>query len=232
MKKNIYAKLSQARFDLSQLKLQKTGKMQLGGRVYNYFELGDIQPAIIKICNDLNIFFSINFFEDYSEIKILDIEDIENFIIYKIEHPNLKNTENIFAKHLQAIGSKSTYLTRYLLTIAFQISENDATEIFAAAETENQKLQKDAERIEQLKKNKEEINAKNKIKALLEKRGISEQKEFLLARFEEEYKKQDFAKILKSLEEEDCSSLQNKCNLAKEKDLKKFYQDVAEEQND
>jgi hypothetical protein len=199
-KLNIYQKLNKARQMLCECNLKKTGSMQISNRKYAYFELSDIQPSIVKICNELNLFLSFNFGSETSSLDVIDCEDTSSKITFTQNHENFRINESRHGNYLQALGSKSTYLTRYLLMPAFMISEDDSTELIAQTKQQSNIISK-----EQQEANKKALEI-NKIRAeidnILNERNITDKKEYLQLKYPDLLMKKDYKSILEELKNE------------------------------
>lgn len=131
---NIHQKLQQARVDLQDMKLKKTGENKYSN--YTYYELSDFLPAINAICNKLKLFTKFNIFVNKGkEIAVLEVRDIdkpEETISFTSETKDVeigkKKDGSGGAEPIQNLGGKTTYMRRYLYMIAFEIVESDLVE--------------------------------------------------------------------------------------------------------
>lgn len=119
-KLNLFQKLQQARVELQEMNLKKSGHNKFAG--FSYYELGDFLPAINIICNNVGLFTAISFEMDYAILKIYDCEDMDKFIEFKSP---MKEIEQKGCNSIQSLGSVETYSRRYLYLSAFEIVEND-----------------------------------------------------------------------------------------------------------
>ena len=119
-KLNLFQKLQQARVELQEMNLKKSGHNKFAG--FSYYELGDFLPAINIICNNVGLFTAISFEMDYAILKIYDCEDMDKFIEFKSP---MKEIEQKGCNSIQSLGSVETYSRRYLYLSAFEIAEND-----------------------------------------------------------------------------------------------------------
>ena len=193
-KLNIYQKLNKARKMLCECNLKKSGSMQISNRTYPYFELSDIQPAIVKICNELNLFLLFNFGSETSSLDVVDCEDTNSKITFTQNHENFRINESRHGNYLQAIGSKTTYLTRYLLMPAFLISEDDTTELVAQSKQQSNIISK-----EQQEANIEIKKIRADIDNILNERKITDKKEYLQLKYPDLLMKKDYKAILEEL---------------------------------
>lgn len=117
---NLYEKIQKAKELILEANLKKSGKNKFAG--YSYYELSDILPTIIKVCNELKLFTQIQFNNEYAVLNIVDIEKPEEIMSYTspMKELSLKG-----ANEIQALGGTQTYQRRYLYMCAFDIIEND-----------------------------------------------------------------------------------------------------------
>ena len=119
---NIYEKLNKAKLTLQGAGLKKSGRYDFSK--YDYFELGDFLPTIIKLEQELGFCCVISFAE-YASIKIFDTEKPVEFIEFTspMSSASLKGMHDV-----QNLGAVQTYLRRYLYVNAFEIVECDAVD--------------------------------------------------------------------------------------------------------
>lgn len=152
---NIFAKMNVVRTELSK-NLEKSGKNDYSH--YDYFQLADFIPTLLKLCNDNGLFTQFWIGRDKVELptkktrvttndddgKVVVTETIEeNFqyveqahlVVYDVESEDTieftKETRECSlsaAQPIQNLGSKTTYMKRYMYMDAFEIVENDKIE--------------------------------------------------------------------------------------------------------
>jgi hypothetical protein len=117
---SVYKKLQEARIQLQNTKLNKSGKNKFAG--YEYFELGDFLPQIQNICQKVGLCGVLSFTGDTAYLTIHDT-DGEGFVTFTspMSSAALKGCHDV-----QNLGAVQTYLRRYLWTNAFEIVEHDA----------------------------------------------------------------------------------------------------------
>lgn len=117
---NVFEKVQKIKELILKANLKKSGKNTFAG--YSYYELSDILPFIIKVCNELKLFTKVDFTEEFATLEIINIEEPSEKIEYKspMKELNLKG-----ANAIQALGGVETYQRRYLYMCAFDITEND-----------------------------------------------------------------------------------------------------------
>jgi hypothetical protein len=124
---NLYEKLRQARVELQNSNLKKSGKNTFSN--YTYYELGDFLPTINNICLEKKIFPHVSFFGDGAILTILNIEKPDEIVEFNSPHADaqLKGCHPI-----QNLGAVETYQRRYLYMAAFEIVEHDALDATTA----------------------------------------------------------------------------------------------------
>ena len=153
---NIFAKMNVVRTELSK-NLEKSGKNDYSH--YDYFQLADFIPTLLKLCNDNGLFTQFWIGRDkvklpgkVTKTNLLDAEGHvvettetieENFqyveqahlVVYDVETQDTieftKETRECSlsaAQPIQNLGSKTTYMKRYMYMDAFEIVENDKIE--------------------------------------------------------------------------------------------------------
>lgn len=182
---NIYEKIQCVKTKLLEANIKKTGVNKYAG--YNYYELADFTPYIVKLCDEAKLFTAISFDKELAKLTIINSEKPEERVEYTspIEELELKGCNKI-----QALGGVETYSRRYLYMSAFDIIESDMFDgVNGKKEEKNENVDKliDKTKIEALK-----LAAKNK--------GITE--EALLKGIEywrysklEDIKEKDFKEI-------------------------------------
>jgi hypothetical protein len=127
---NVYKKLMQARIDLQNTTLSKSGHNKFAG--YKYFELGDFIPAIQNIFNGLGLCGTISYTNDLATLTIVDMSDLS-----KIEITSPMSEAALKGCHaVQNLGAVQTYIRRYLWVTALEIVEHDAIDSSSGADVE------------------------------------------------------------------------------------------------
>lgn len=117
---SVYKKLGQARIDLQNTKLEKSGHNKFAG--YKYFELGDFMPAINNIFNSVGLCGVVSFTADLATLTLTDVEDATSIVITSpMGSAALKGCHEV-----QNIGAVETYQRRYLWVAAMEMVEHDA----------------------------------------------------------------------------------------------------------
>lgn len=129
---NIYSKLAKARAMFYEQKIKKSGKNAYAG--YDYFELSDILPSCIRICNEVGLAPIISFEEGYAVMTVYDGESDSSFQIRSpLADATLKGCHPI-----QNLGAVETYSRRYLWFSLFEITESDPLETTTGREDEDE----------------------------------------------------------------------------------------------
>ena len=117
---NIFEKMTKAKKIILESNLKKSGENKFAG--FKYYELADITPKLIEVCNELKLHTQTSFDKDYATLTITNIENIEEQLVYEspMRELSLKGCNDI-----QALGGTETYQRRYLYMAAFDIIEND-----------------------------------------------------------------------------------------------------------
>ena len=117
---NIYEKIQMVKEEFLKLGVKKSGLNKFAN--YNYYELSDITPNLIKLCNEYKLFTSFSFDKESATLEIVNWENPEERVVYTspMEELELKG-----ANRIQALGGTETYQRRYLYMAAFDIIEND-----------------------------------------------------------------------------------------------------------
>ena len=117
---SVHKKLMQARIQLQNLPLKKTGHNKFAG--YYYFELGDFLPDVQQIFNNIGLCGYISYDAEIASLTIVDLEDNSSIVITSpMVEANLKG-----AHPIQNLGAVETYTRRYLWVTAMEIVEHDA----------------------------------------------------------------------------------------------------------
>lgn len=131
---NIYQKLTEARVELQNMKLKKSGRNDYSK--YDYYELGDLLPAVNKLCQKYEMTTRLNIIKDGEEKAIFTIynatdpgEKIEFIAPTAEAQIGLKKDGTGGADPIQNLGGKITYMRRYMIVTAFEIVESDTIDL-------------------------------------------------------------------------------------------------------
>ncbi len=119
-KGKVYKKLGKVQGNLLQNhKFKKSGKNKYGG--FNYFELEDLLPPIVKECFENGLLIEFSFSDNEGILKVRDIEDPGIMVSNRVPLPELEEMPRM--NIIQSLGSYITYIKRYLLMNTFHICE-------------------------------------------------------------------------------------------------------------
>lgn len=117
---NVFEKLQQARVQLQNSKLKKSGKNAYAG--FSYFELADFIPTVNNIFNDLKLFSNFSIIEGVATLTIINSEKPDEVTTFTMPTTELTLKG---CTPIQALGGVNTYCRRYLYLNALEIVEND-----------------------------------------------------------------------------------------------------------
>lgn len=122
MQKSIYELLQEVRYELSKTELRKSGVNRHLN--FNYFELKDFVPTVTKLFYERGMtpIFNIDIV-DGIEWAVLEI--IKGAEVITFKSPTADTGQN---NPIQNLGSKITYMRRYLYLIALDLVENDTVD--------------------------------------------------------------------------------------------------------
>ena len=118
----VYSKLQKARVLLQELPLKKSGFNSYAG--FKYFELADFLPDINVIFDNLGLCSVFTIHDDVATLRIFDSE-FGGAILFRSPIADAASGK---APPIQALGSMHTYLRRYLMLNALEITEHDAVD--------------------------------------------------------------------------------------------------------
>ena len=126
---SVFKKLQEARIELQNMKLEKTGWNAFAK--YAYFELGDFLPATQTIFLAKGLCGVVSFTAELASLRIVDTEDgSETTITSPMANADMKGLLEI-----QKLGAVETYQRRYLWVDAMEIVEHDAVDAVASDES-------------------------------------------------------------------------------------------------
>ena len=129
---NIYEKMNQLKEKFAQTELKKSGKNKFAG--FEYFELKDIIPTILKLEKEIGLYSLVTFDKDNATLKFYDTEKTtaSEFIVTQV--PMITDFEMAKANKVQSMGAVVTYFRRYLYVTALDIVENDVFDAISGKE--------------------------------------------------------------------------------------------------
>jgi hypothetical protein len=118
----VYQKLQTARVKLQEMPLKKSGYNKFAD--FKYFELADFLPSVNTIFAELGLCSA---FSIHGDVAVLSIVDYETGGSIHFRSPTADAASGK-APPIQALGSMHTYLRRYLMLNALEITEHDAVD--------------------------------------------------------------------------------------------------------
>lgn len=134
-KMEIHERLGRIQYELTQESFSKSGHNAFGG--FDYYELEDIQPMIIKKCYNYHVTIRLGFSDREAYIKLVSWENPQDFIIETLKMPELKQLPKMNLP--QSEGAYETYFKKYLLRNLFLISAKDEIDSLEANNKSNGK---------------------------------------------------------------------------------------------
>lgn len=124
-KLNLYQKINKVRLEFLKANPKKTGVNRFAE--YKYFELADIVPVAMALCDKYGITPLISFSEEYATMNVVDTEvnDEGQHQAYEFQSPMRKLAVKGM-NEIQALGGVETYQRRYLYMMFLDIVEADA----------------------------------------------------------------------------------------------------------
>ena len=118
----VYAKLQKARVMLQSMPIKKSGFNSFAG--FKYFELSDFLPSVNTIFAELGLCSVFSIMDGKANLRIIDSE-FGGAIFFSSPTAEAGAGK---APPIQALGSMHTYLRRYLMLNALEITEHDAVD--------------------------------------------------------------------------------------------------------
>lgn len=124
---NIYEKLQLARVDLGKLDLPKSGFNSFGK--FKYYELSDLCPSIDDICLKYKMTHVVDFTQTEAKLTLINCETPEETVSVSspLSWADLKGGQKI-----TNVGATHTFFRRYLLLLAFNVTEGDVIDSLSA----------------------------------------------------------------------------------------------------
>lgn len=132
---NLYEKMNIVKTKFLEANVKKSGENKFAG--FKYYELSDIIPTLIKLCDEVKLFTKISFNNELATLTIVNIEKVEETIEYTSP---MRELELKGCNSIQALGGTETYQRRYLYLTAFDIIENDMFDAKSGTTDNEEKL--------------------------------------------------------------------------------------------
>ena len=117
---NIYQKLINIREEFHKLELTKSGKNKFAN--YDYFELKDFIPSVVKLLYKHGAVTLFNIDEVQATLTLINTENTEDKITFSTPVADASGKGQLA---IQSLGSQHTYLKRYLYINLLDIVESD-----------------------------------------------------------------------------------------------------------
>lgn len=123
---NLYQKINVVRKEFKNSDIKKSGENSFQN--FKYFELSDIVPAAIELCNKYNLYTHIDIgtpiYPDFATMYVKDIDEPSNQVLYRLKLPSI-NEDGAFNSKIQDTGKMETYVRRYLYMLFLDIAIPD-----------------------------------------------------------------------------------------------------------
>ena len=172
VQKSLTADLQEVRAKISEMEIKKSGYNGYGK--FNYFELKDFLPQATKLFSEKGIcpIFQIAIGSNGVEYAILTLNRGPETIEFKVPTAESNNSSN----PIQNLGSKITYLRRYLYMICLDLVENDLVDAVSGSEKEKKVNFATKFQVDKLYQNREKMVDKFKelnIKTMNDLKGLT-----------------------------------------------------------
>ena len=127
---NLSQKITNIRVEFQKNPPEATGNIKIGQtHAFNYLELKDFLPKLNDLCNEQKVFNHITFSENIATLKIIDMENPKDELIF--ETPFITSIQIGNCNAMQNCGGAQTYARRYLYYLAYDIQANDLSDYVA-----------------------------------------------------------------------------------------------------
>lgn len=155
---SLFLKIQAIKCELMEMNLKKSWKNSHAW--FDYYELADILPAIVKLCYQYKVFSRIVFNNENAVLELVNIENPTETATYTSP---MRDIELRWCQPIQWLWAVETYQRRYLFLNAFDIVESDTLDAVAWDEKKQapkketkrfnkEQLQKLSSNVEYLKK--------------------------------------------------------------------------------
>ncbi|MDD2952521.1 MAG: ERF family protein [Parabacteroides sp.] len=134
--KNIYQKLIEARKMFLSSDVKKSGKNMYAK--FKYFELEDLVPIKVKICEELNIVDVVSFDKETATLTLINAENPSETVTFSMPVVDIETATDLL-HGIQALGGVATYLRRYLFMIFLDVVEADVIDGETGSEGDDKK---------------------------------------------------------------------------------------------
>jgi len=126
-KMNVYQKIQLARKIIAGMAIKKSGANDTEG--FNYFELADYLPMLNDLNDRIGLMTNFSMTNEMGTLKIFNTDKPKEIAEFSIPTADLQMSgDGKQAEGIQILGGKTTYLRRYLMQIAYEISVKDSVD--------------------------------------------------------------------------------------------------------
>lgn len=124
---NLYQKINVIRKEFKDSDIKKSGENTF--QKFKYFELSDIVPIAIDLCNKYNLYTHIDIGSplnpNFATMYVKDINNPDGLDVeYRLKLPSI-NEDGAFNSKIQDTGKMETYVRRYLYMLFLDIAIPD-----------------------------------------------------------------------------------------------------------
>lgn len=144
---NIYQKTQAIRNALQEGGVTKSGKNDNEG--FNYYELGDFLPQLNKLMDEYQVMTFFIMGKESATLDVINSEKPEEKLTFTLPVAEVNLSSDKKAEPIQKLGGQVTYMRRYLLQVAFEISVKEVVDSTnqITKEDPNQLSESDIDRI-------------------------------------------------------------------------------------
>jgi hypothetical protein len=124
----LYDKLNNIKYELTKETIKKSAKNAFAG--FSYSTLTDILPHVVKLNHKYKVYMVFDIKEKEGTLKLINVENTDEFIISHMRLNELDKIDLPKMNKLQSLGSKVSYLKRYLITNLYDISSDEDVDSF------------------------------------------------------------------------------------------------------
>lgn len=144
---NIYKKIITIKKELAELELQKSGKNEFSK--FEYFEKADFMPSLIMLQEKYGVddTIKISRIKDQCLLILTNVDDSTDFkeveIPYEEAQMLAKGGAPSKTDNIQRLGATTSYLTRYLYLIGYNLTDGDMLEAYRKQVEKDEKEQQE-----------------------------------------------------------------------------------------
>lgn len=116
---NVYEKINALRVEVLANATKKTGK----GPYFQYFELKDFLPFVLKQCKEIGLFGQFSVSEGTANLTLVNVEKPDETVVFTAPFGGCALPK---CHEAQNVGASITYMRRYLWGCVIELIEHDA----------------------------------------------------------------------------------------------------------